>query len=269
MSNDSEKWIAEVNRKHLDKYADIIIPHHSQHQMLADCLKTIDNKVFNIIVVSGGTFAENCNRGAKLATTDNLIFLNDDTLPIESVLTCAAKNKADIVGVAQYVPEMRKKFYGLGYDKGWQLAAEIKDVVIPSGFCFKVKKQAWEKLGGLDESFRNGAEDVDFFLRAIKEDMRFEYVRQDFPHLLSKSEGRFDWAFDNNQIFEKRWGSFLNSKQMNIIKNRQIITDTNSPESEYEIISQCVMQDGVKIPGDRVILTPEQYAKLKAAGCVR
>ena len=84
-----------------NKIADIVIPHHDRHDHLKDCLDCIDNSLFNIIIVSGGTFAHNCNKGAKLAETNKLIFLNDDTIPTNEVLMELAESEYDITGIAQ------------------------------------------------------------------------------------------------------------------------------------------------------------------------
>ncbi len=64
-----------------EKIADIIIPHHNRHDLLKITLEHIPNDIFNIIIVSGGTFAINNNKAAKIATTDRLIFcFKGDTL---------------------------------------------------------------------------------------------------------------------------------------------------------------------------------------------
>ena len=258
-----KKWIRKIYEKHLDKYADIIIPHHDQHQLLAKCLETIDTKIFNIKVISGGTFAQNCNSGAKQSNADTLIFLNDDTLPSQEILEKVAKEKADITGVAQHIPNKRKTYYGLGYrydEKEWFLAEEIREVIIPSGFCFKVKRKVFEEMEGLDERYKNGAEDVDFFLRAIKGNRSIGYVRYDIPHLLSKSEGRFDWAFQNNEIFNNNWSNFLEkhmAKTLKAVKNRMIKTEKNQNGIEFELVADCNFQgENLKI-GDKVEKKPE------------
>jgi GT2 family glycosyltransferase len=78
--------------------ADIIIPHHDRHDLLKRCLEGIDNKLFNIIIVSGGSFARNCNLGAKIAQTDTLIFLNDDVETINESLIELAKAPYELCG---------------------------------------------------------------------------------------------------------------------------------------------------------------------------
>ncbi|MFA5777621.1 MAG: glycosyltransferase family 2 protein [Parcubacteria group bacterium] len=204
----------ELFEKHLKiKIADIVIPHHDQHKYLWGCLERISNRNFNIIIVSGGTFAENCNKGARIATTDNIIFLNDDTEPIEDVLKAMVEDDSDITGVAQFIPELRNTFYGIGHNRENNmkafLSAYLVDVDVPSGYCFKVKRKAWEKLGGLNEIFKNGCEDRDLFLRANEMGMTFGYVENPMIHFLSKSEGRFNYAGKMEELAEKMWGKKL------------------------------------------------------------
>lgn len=206
--NDSREHLDILMKKHLKKIGDIVIPHHSQHDMLADVLKRIDNRIWNIIIVSGGSFAENCNKGARLAETKDIIFLNDDTEPSDELLAKMIEDKNPITGIAQYIPTTHATKYGISFDKSnfnRFLAGSIGECDMPSGFCFKVRKSVWEKLGGLDEIFKSGAEDIDFFLRAKSKGYKFGYVEEAIKHFLSKSEGRFNHANANNRILEKRW----------------------------------------------------------------
>jgi len=205
--NDLEKWRKFLYSKRPEKIADIIIPHHNRHDLLVKCLEKIDNKKFNITIECGGSFARNCNKGARGAETENLIFLNDDTLPDEYVLIKMATNPTDITGIAQNIPE-NGKFYGIKMDRlsmKRELATTPEKVFMPSGFCFKVKTKVWKKLGGFDEKYINGAEDIDFFLRAMEKKMSFGYLTEGFTHLLSQSDGRFDHAQKNDEIVDEKW----------------------------------------------------------------
>ena len=207
-SGDSTKDKEKIYDKHLKKIADIVIPHHSQHDMLAEVLKRIDNKIFNIIIVSGGTFGQNCNKGAKLAETNNIIFLNDDTEPTNEILIKMVDEKHSITGVGQYIPAIRKKKFGIRIDRyKFQrfLSNSIEENFMPSGFCFKIKKKTWERLGGFDNIYKNGAEDIDLFLRARSRRIKFGYLEDCITHFLSKSENRFDHAGENDIILERKW----------------------------------------------------------------
>jgi GT2 family glycosyltransferase len=213
---DIDKWLKVLYKKHgvkkkpQGKLADIIIPHHDRHDLLKQCLDNLPNDRFNIIVVSGGTFSHNCNQGAKLAETDNLIFLNDDVIPKPKVLEEIANNPADIVGVAQTIPDHRKTFYGIGhFVRNGSLVAGLserpEDSSYPSGYCFKVSKTVWDELGGFSEAYRTGAEDKDLFLRAIQKGLTIDYVLEPMIHLLSQSEGRHKHTTENEALFDKLW----------------------------------------------------------------
>ena len=193
------------------KLADIIIPHHNRHDHLKNCLDKLDNKLFNIIIVSGGSFSENCNEGAKIARTDNLIFLNDDTLPDGEILKKMIDCDGDLTGVAQTIPKHKIIFYGIGYklkSSGYLeagLTRKPEENHIPSGYCFKVKRKAWLELGGLDERFKNGGEDQDLGFRAIEKGYKIDYVLEPMTHYESQSEGRFTHGRDNEALLNKLW----------------------------------------------------------------
>jgi glycosyltransferase involved in cell wall biosynthesis len=196
--------------------ADIIIPHHDRDDLLENCLKNIPEEKYNILIVSGGTFAENCNRGAKMAKTENLIFLNDDTEIQEKFLEQMSSMDADIVGIAQKIPGRNKLVFGLGFElieddgsgkrKTARFFAESpKDVLYPSGYFFRVKKSVWESLGGFNEDFKNGCEDGDLFLRAIEKGCTLDYIHEPAIHFHSQSEGRNAKDDYNSTLFDNLW----------------------------------------------------------------
>ena len=196
------------------KIADIIIPHHNRHDLLKNTLDAIPLDIFNIFIVAGGSFARNCNMGAKLAQTDNLIFMNDDIEPDIGLLIEACKNKADMVGFSEILPNQNNAIiHGIGWElrNSGQLSSNLRrdqrDVHIPSGFLFKMKKTAWEKLGGFDEKFKNGAEDVDLGLRVREMGLKIDYIRTGNPviHHHMQSEGRLDKVIDNKKYLHELW----------------------------------------------------------------
>lgn len=208
--NSENSEVENMKRKNIkvDKIADIIIPHHDRHDHLKECLDKLPNDIFNIIIVSGGSFSRNCNMGAKLAKTDNIIILNDDTLPKTDYLVEMCEMKEDIVGAAQQIPGIDCIFYGITFEgKEYKpcLSRTVKGALLPSGFLLRVKKSAWKKLKGFDEIYVNGAEDVDFSMRAINEGMSIGIFEKPIIHKNSQSEGRFTFAEKNDKIFKKRF----------------------------------------------------------------
>jgi len=206
------------------KLADIIIPHQNRHDMLHKCLDRLSHDNFNILVIGGGTFSENCNKGARIATTDNLIFMNDDIEPEDEVIRQMISSEADIVGAAQITPNWHKDkiWYGISYKwKNGFIAEEITDnfeqATIPTGFLFRVKKKVWEELGGLDEAYKNGGEDQEIFLTALEKGYSIEIIQTPTVHHHSSSRDRFKHTSDNRTLLNSRWtkeriGKILNKQ---------------------------------------------------------
>ena len=218
------------------KIADIIIPHHNRHDLLKNTLDAIPLDIFNIFIVAGGSFARNCNLGAKLAQTDNLIFMNDDIEPDIGLLIEACKNKADMVGFSEIFPNQNNVvIHGIGWElrENGSIASNLRrdqrDVHIPSGFLFRMKKNAWDKLGGFDEKFKNGAEDVDLGLRAREMGLSIEYIRSGNPviHHHMQSEGRLDKVIDNKTRLNKLWPEDRIKRALGLDKKQKRILLTN------------------------------------------
>lgn len=195
-----------------EKLADIIIPHQNRHDMLKNCLDGLSHDLFNIYVITGGTFSENCNKGAKLAETDNLIFMNDDIEPVDEVIREMIRSDADIVGAAQITPNWhpKKVWYGIKYAWNGPVINEsmtdvYEDATIPTGFLFRVKRKVWDELGGLDEAYKNGGEDQEIFLTAREKGHTFHIVKTPTIHHHSSSRDRFKHTSDNRKLLMKRW----------------------------------------------------------------
>lgn len=194
------------------KLADIIIPHQNRHDMLKACLDRLSHDQFNIYVITGGTFAENCNKGAKLAETDNLIFMNDDIEPDSDVIRAMLDSPADIVGAAQITPNWHpeKVWYGIAYK--WKngfidesITETLKDVLIPTGFLLRIKKHVWEELGGFDTAYKNGGEDQELGLMALEKGYTIDIVKKPTIHHHSSSRDRFKHTSDNRIRLNERW----------------------------------------------------------------
>jgi GT2 family glycosyltransferase len=198
--------------KNVKRIADIVIPHHDRHDLLCECLENIDNSRFHIHIESGGTFAENCNKGAEKAKTDTIIFLNDDTVPNSDQLEEVAKMDADIVGIAQTIDGNEGVLYGINFKiteagelKGYY-AKTVDEALIPCGVAFAVKKKVWDKLK-LNERFRNGGEDSDFGIRALLEGYSIEFYEKPIQHHHSQSEGSLAYSRENQILLNTLWNN--------------------------------------------------------------
>jgi len=166
-------------------------------------------------------FAATCNRGAAAAAGEILFFLNNDLvlLPgwLEPMLAAFPRfPRAGLVGNVQLnfrtgaVDHTRIVFNRKGkaeHDtrRGPGLPF-YRPVVALTGACFGIRRDTWQKLGGFDEGYRNGCEDVDLCFRAAEQGLvnyvaRHSVVR----HHISASPGRKARDEQNTRRLLSRW----------------------------------------------------------------
>ena len=204
----SAKFIA--NRLHnflTEKWADIIIPHHDQPDLLAQTLRNIPIRNYNVIIVRGGYFSQSCNKGSKLAETNNLIFANDDLKIGARALWEMLDNPADLVGIKQIYPDGSDLCIGIFINEfgNYELTSDIKKAIYPSGALFKITREAWKKVKGFNNGFINGGEDQDLFLKCIEAGYSVGFVETPVVHYCSQSTGRFDYIGHNDELLFKLW----------------------------------------------------------------
>jgi len=184
----------------------IVIPHHNRHDLLKTCLESIP-KGYPVYIISGGTFAENCNKGFQLVKEEAVFFLNDDTIVNALALSEAEKRleKADIIGINQVSQDGSPLFIGVRVQGSsyWPFTLVKKKELadFPSGAAFLIKTKLFKELNGFNERFKNGAEDVDLFLRAIELKAKIDYTNASITHFLSQSDGRWEFTDQNVSIF--------------------------------------------------------------------
>jgi len=195
-----------------------VIPHYGQSGLLWNCLNSIKDYMpdTEIIVVDDHTedisiprlctsfgvkliinqenlgFSKTCNRGAREATGDVIIFLNNDI-----TLTCDFSKAIEedmedplvgVVGALLYYPDGKIQHAGV-----WAFLQSVchfahhKDPIKTPGvffskYCYSVtgalyaiKKDLWELLGGFPEEYRNSCEDSIMSLRVWQRGFRVLY----------------------------------------------------------------------------------------------
>jgi GT2 family glycosyltransferase len=168
-------------------------------------------------------FAATCNRGAAAAAGEFLFFLNNDLelLPrwLEPMLAVFARiPDAGAVGNVQlnfstgaidhtglYFNEKGKPAHAT-----WRGIAAVREADAVTGACLAIRGSVWRRLGGFDEGYVNGCEDVDLCLRAI--DAGFSNhvaLRSVVRHHVSASIGRKRRDEQNTARLLRRWRHFI------------------------------------------------------------
>ena len=72
--------------------------------------------------------------------------------------------------------------------------------------CLLTKRSLFMELGGFDESYQNGMEDVDLCMKMRSNGYRLIVSHQSvIRHHISRSPGRHRFNDENSELFRKRW----------------------------------------------------------------
>lgn len=179
-------------------------------------------------------FAKACNRGARAARGGATVFLNNDTVVRDNWLPPLLAELADhpgtgVAGSKLLYPDGRVQHAGVCVNR-WNIPYHIFCGVSPddprvnqrrpfpmvTGACLAVRTHEFLELGGFDEGYVNGHEDVDLCLRYGEAGKAVVY-RPDsvVTHLESRSEGRMDHCRANTDRTLARWGHRLEQDDFN------------------------------------------------------
>lgn len=171
-------------------------------------------------------FAGACNRGAATATGEFLFFLNNDLVLqshwLEPMLAVFARSASTgLVGNVQlnaatgavdhtgiFFNHRGKPAHRTDLPRStrWLGWPACRGVVALTGACFGIRAAPWRQLGGFDEGFVNGCEDIDLCLRATTAGLRhYVALRSVVRHHISSSTGRNLRNEQNTFRLVQRW----------------------------------------------------------------
>ncbi|GAB4361718.1 MAG: hypothetical protein Kow00128_00770 [Deltaproteobacteria bacterium] len=183
---------------------------------LADRIVVVRNPV-------NGGFSRACNTGARTARGEYLVFLNNDTEPqagwLPPLLAEVEAGRAEICGARLLYPDGTIQHAGVAFNEKSRpyhifrrFPANDPAVVrkramrCVTASCMLVRKEMFLALGGFDEGFRNGFEDVDFCLRAGAAGKRILYVPESvLVHYEETSPGRRRRDTENEERLQRLW----------------------------------------------------------------
>ncbi len=169
-------------------------------------------------------FARAVNRGARAAKGRYIILLNNDTEVQDGWLealvhTAQEEDRAGIVGALLLYPDQTIQHAGIVFrDEAVPALLYCKQPAnhpaiqhrrsfqAVSAACTLIRKDLYERLGGMDIGFMNGWEDVDFCLRARRAGWKVYYEPNAVViHHTEQTPGRKEHEEQNRKRFFDRW----------------------------------------------------------------
>ncbi len=206
--------LAEVTKE--ISYEVVIVDNHSSDGT-SEFLQSLDGDIQIIQNSTNVGFAKGCNQGAQAAKGKHLVFLNNDTIPRPGWLEALvhevdAHPDVAVVGSKLLYPDNTIQHAGVVFSRLFHTpyhlfsgapenipAANVrKEYQAVTAACMLVRKNIFEKIGGFDEGFVNGFEDVDLCLKIRKLGEKVIYQPQScLYHLESQSSGRQNYDDHN------------------------------------------------------------------------
>jgi GT2 family glycosyltransferase len=176
-------------------------------------------------------FAKANNQGARLARGRFLVLMNNDMEAhpgwLKAMLDAAADPGIGIVGAKLLFPDGTLQHAGVGFGplrfgsvpafamhEHYKAPADVpqanvaRDLQCVTAACMVTPRELFERMGGFDEAYWNGNEDVDYCLRVREAGLRVRYEpKAVLTHFESQSGiQRFRRLTYNIQRLARRWG---------------------------------------------------------------
>ena len=205
-------------------YEVVIVDNHSTDGT-REFLESLNGDIQVIYNSTNLGFAKGCNQGAAAAKGKHLVFLNNDTIPKAGWLDPLIEEvnfheDVSVVGSKLLYPDHTIQHAGVviskvsltpyhlfqGVPESMPVVNARKEFQAVTAACMLVRKETFEKVGGFDEGFVNGFEDVDLCLKIRQMGKKVIYQpRSCLYHLESQTQGRKDHDEENAKRFLGQW----------------------------------------------------------------
>ncbi len=184
-------------------------------------------------------FPKGCNQGINIASGNNIMLLNNDTVVtqnwLENLLKCLYSSLeigavGPITNNCAYYQNMPVSYkdtkemlvfaenHNISNNEKWEERLKL------IGFCILMKREIVDKIGLLDECFSPGNyEDDDYSIRIIEAGYKLMFCKDTFIHHFGNTSFKIDTEYSkllkkNEEKFKKKWG-FCTRENMNIYFN--------------------------------------------------
>ena len=215
---------------------EIIVVNNASTDGTAEYLKNLEKSdaVRVITNPSNKGFAQACNQGAQAARASLLLFLNNDTQVtdgwLDALVKTGGQSNVGVVGAKLLYADGTIQHAGIEFINGipdhvhrrssadFPAANKSRELDMVTGACLMTLRNIFLKLGGFDEAFRNGVEDIDYCLRVRALGRKVVYQPQSVVyHHEGRTAGRFDHVNENLKMFFGRWASSFDKNSRFIV----------------------------------------------------
>jgi len=200
----------------------VVVDNASRPPYIQDLYRTLGVKLLRADLPL--SFAAANNAAATLYPNDFYLLLNNDVLLTEETLLGMHKLMRDhpqvgLCGSRLIFPDGSIQHCGVLFGPGGigpyhgfrkkpsdQVSRINREYQAVTGACLLVRRAVWEELGGLDESYPFGLEDIDLCLRARQRGWNVMcHNETESLHLEAMTPGRRALDIPSRKLFMKRW----------------------------------------------------------------
>lgn len=218
----------------------IVVPHYGSPSLTAACLAAIERATegdeYEVVIVDNGTghalpgrvlrnptnegFARACNQGAAATSSEFILFLNNDTEPqsgwLRPLVEAASRDHVAGAGSAlidhggrpeRALPRLIRGRDGRLDTENLALEGPRREVRLLCAASFLVRRSVFSDIGGFDEGYWNGHEDIDLCLKIEAKGWKLSFVPESqVVHYVSQAgPERFARAQLNVDRLDKLW----------------------------------------------------------------
>lgn len=181
-------------------------------------------------------FSKSCNLGAKAANGKYLVFLNNDTIPLPGWLekllaTMNSHPDAGVVGCKLLYPDNTVQHCGasMNHDGSFfrhqykflhrdhPLVNRFRELDAVTAACFITPRELFLKLGGFDEQYINGCEDMDYCTSVRNAGYKIYYnPESEMYHLESQTPRTNNKEKENFARYMSKWGAWQMKNEIEV-----------------------------------------------------
>ncbi|MBK6766383.1 MAG: glycosyltransferase [bacterium] len=280
----TEKCLASIAGAHNDASYEVIIIDNASTDRTRDLLGAIDGDITVITNRTNEGFAKACNRGARVALGEYLLFLNNDTEVTDGYLDGLIAQARQMpncgaVGARLCYPKGRIRHAGIAieedgtpyhifqnFDAAHPAVTASRKMNAVTAACMLISKHAFDLVEGFDCEYRNGFEDVDLCLKLRDEGYTNIYCGNvKVVHCEESSEGRKTYDRENLSRLRSKWQGTLKQDDFDYLRPLGLTIEWGQTGGTYRKLAQDSLATTDKSGQDLLDRAQKMYLEGKHA----